>query len=340
MRRPELVASLSVLLYIVFFALSPPPFVRSVLANPVGMAAAVGGAIYVTLYKSKVVGGLLLVALVLSMSRGGREGFNTARGRFVINAENPDAAVFWNPVGTQDLYVIDGRGDNCNNCGEWVCGPDVPVKIPWATLSTMLPEKGTFRCNMAFGPAPPTTGSGTSTTSGSGAGSGTSTSTPTMSSLLPQCPGGQVRIPEADNECAVPGSTAAPSSQPTCPSGSTWNGRECRDNTSGAFVFPDCPVGGYSLLGTKCWGKCPGDTGSFNIGKTCPPATTPPPPATTPPPPATTPPPPPSSTPTPSSSGAGAGSGTSATSVNPIMSCNLENYSNFKRSGPQDFAPF
>jgi predicted nucleic acid-binding Zn finger protein len=156
MRRPELIASVAVVLYIVFFALSPPQVVRSVLDNPFGMAAGFAGAIYVTLYKSKIVGGLLLAALVLSMSRGGREGFNTARGRFVINEANPDAAVFWNPVGTQDLYIIDGQnGEGCATCGEWVCGPDVPVKIPWATLSTMLPPKGSFRCDMAFGNAPP-----------------------------------------------------------------------------------------------------------------------------------------------------------------------------------------
>ena len=90
--------------------------------------------------------------------------------------------------------------------------------------------------------------------------------------LLPPCPDGQVRIPGTDNHCAVPGSTAAPSSQPTCPSGSTWNGTECRDNTTGSFVFPNCPDG-YSLLGSKCWGRCPGDTGNFSRGQTCPPVT-------------------------------------------------------------------
>ena len=122
-----------------------------------------------------------------------------------------------------------------------------------------------------------------------------STSTPTMSSLLPQCPGGQVRIPEADNECAVPGSTAAPSAQPTCPPGSAFGtytssfgepstGTGCVDNKTRAFVpaVPECPTG-YFLFGTKCWGKCPGDTGSFNIGKTCPPVTTTTPVTTTPP---------------------------------------------------------
>jgi hypothetical protein len=56
------------------------------------------------------------------------------------------------------------------------------------------------------------------------------------------------------------------------------------DNKTRAFVpaVPECPTG-YFLFGTKCWGKCPGDTGSFNIGKTCPPVTTTTPVTTTPP---------------------------------------------------------
>ena len=92
--------------------------------------------------------------------------------------------------------------------------------------------------------------------------------------LLPPCPDGQVKIPEADNECAVPGSTAAPSAQPTCRAGSTWNGNGCTDSTTGAYVFSDCPDG-YALLGTKCWGRCPGDTRPFFgiNSKTCPPST-------------------------------------------------------------------
>ena len=254
MRRPELIASLSVLLYIVFFAVSPPPVVQSVLANPVGMAAAVGGAIYVTLYKSKVVGGLLLVALVLSMSRGGREGLTSCA------VGNAVASKKWNYTGTP---LLTARSENIDSCGRACCGSrrcknymynsdsksctllsDAQTTGPMVTVTGPEAPKmfagSVTQPSEALPPPGSGSGSGSSTTSGSGTGSGTST-------------------------------------------------------TSGSGAGS----------GTS-----------------------------------TTPPPPPSSTPTPSSSGAGAGSGTSATSVNPIMSCNLENYSNFKRSGPQDFAPF
>jgi septal ring factor EnvC (AmiA/AmiB activator) len=53
----------------VFFALSPPKVVRSVLSHPVGVAAAFGVAIYTTLYHSKPIGALLIVALLVSMTR-------------------------------------------------------------------------------------------------------------------------------------------------------------------------------------------------------------------------------------------------------------------------------
>ena len=97
MRGPEQIASVAVVLYIVFFALSPPAIVRTVLNNIVGMAVAVVGATYVTLYKSKLVGGLLLVALVLSMSRSGREGLTSgctvskAVGYRYIGGDIPDS---------------------------------------------------------------------------------------------------------------------------------------------------------------------------------------------------------------------------------------------------------
>ena len=69
LRENEILAATAVGMYIVFFALNPPDWVRSVLANPVGMAALFGGSAYVALYSSKLVGGLLIVAFVLSMTR-------------------------------------------------------------------------------------------------------------------------------------------------------------------------------------------------------------------------------------------------------------------------------
>jgi hypothetical protein len=74
MNRRELAAAVAVGLYIVFFAMEPPAILRGVLDNVVGVGALFLAAAYVTIYQSKIVGGLLLLAVVLSGSRGGREG--------------------------------------------------------------------------------------------------------------------------------------------------------------------------------------------------------------------------------------------------------------------------
>lgn len=112
MRGPEQIASVAVVLYIVFFALSPPAIVRTVLNNIVGMAVAVVGATYVTLYKSKLVGGLLLVALVLSMSRSGREGLTS--GCTVSKAN--DYRYIGGDIPDSDPKVSSGTA-----CGEACC---------------------------------------------------------------------------------------------------------------------------------------------------------------------------------------------------------------------------
>jgi hypothetical protein len=90
----DVIASAVLILYIVFFGTSPPAFVQSVLSNPIGAAASFGLAIYVTLYYSKPVGGLLIVALLAGLSRSGsRENFDVYTGTFnetgYLNA-NPD----------------------------------------------------------------------------------------------------------------------------------------------------------------------------------------------------------------------------------------------------------
>ena len=77
MNRREIAAAVAVGLYIVFFAMEPPAILRGVLDNIVGLGALFLAAAYVTIYISKVVGGLLLLAVVLSASRGGREGLTT-----------------------------------------------------------------------------------------------------------------------------------------------------------------------------------------------------------------------------------------------------------------------
>ena len=77
MNRREIAAAVAVGLYIVFFSTEPPAILRGVLDNIVGLGGLFVAAAYVTVYQSKIVGGLLLLAVVLSASRGGREGLAT-----------------------------------------------------------------------------------------------------------------------------------------------------------------------------------------------------------------------------------------------------------------------
>lgn len=91
-RQHDLVVGTALVLYIVFFALSPPAPIRTVLSHPIGVAASFGAAIYTTLYYSKPIGGLLIVALLASMT-GVTEGFDTYTGTFneqTYLAANPD----------------------------------------------------------------------------------------------------------------------------------------------------------------------------------------------------------------------------------------------------------
>jgi hypothetical protein len=68
-RKSDLFVGTAIILYIVFFALSPPAVVRTVLSNPAGMAACFGVAVYTALYHSRAIGALLIVALLASMTQ-------------------------------------------------------------------------------------------------------------------------------------------------------------------------------------------------------------------------------------------------------------------------------
>ena len=68
-RKTDLFVGTAIVLYIVFFALSPPYVVRTVLSSPIGMSACFGVAVYVALYYSRAIGGLLIVALLASMTQ-------------------------------------------------------------------------------------------------------------------------------------------------------------------------------------------------------------------------------------------------------------------------------
>ena len=68
-RKSDLFVGTAIILYIVFFALSPPSVVSTVLSNPAGMAACFGVAVYTALYHSRAIGALLIVALLASMTQ-------------------------------------------------------------------------------------------------------------------------------------------------------------------------------------------------------------------------------------------------------------------------------
>lgn len=84
--------------------------------------------------------------------------YDRSRGRFVINAANLLGAIYWNPVGTEELYILDGAGgsDTCNSCGEFVCdiagGQVVQIESDTITAWITAGVKGSFRCDLAFSP--------------------------------------------------------------------------------------------------------------------------------------------------------------------------------------------
>lgn len=69
LRKADLFISGVLIMYIVFFALSPPAFVKTVLSHPLGVASSFGVAVYTALYYSRAVGGLMIIALLASMTQ-------------------------------------------------------------------------------------------------------------------------------------------------------------------------------------------------------------------------------------------------------------------------------
>lgn len=146
MQRQELAASVAVVLYIVFFSMPPPAFVSAILNNIVGMVAAFAGAAYVTLYQSKIVGGLLLLALLLTMSRGGREGFDASLGKFVKGSDSAttkDDTVYFIPSGKSERYTLAG----CNPCGTENLCTNLDKTMTKEQIMA-LTDKGAFMCSL------------------------------------------------------------------------------------------------------------------------------------------------------------------------------------------------
>ena len=67
--QTELFGSVAILLYIVFFSHSPPAVLRSALSNTIVAALVVAVIGYVTLYQSRTIGVLLVIAFVLTMTK-------------------------------------------------------------------------------------------------------------------------------------------------------------------------------------------------------------------------------------------------------------------------------
>ena len=68
-RKADLFISGVLIMYIVFFALSPPAFVNTILSHPIGVASSFGVAVFTAMYYSRAVGGLMIIALLASMTQ-------------------------------------------------------------------------------------------------------------------------------------------------------------------------------------------------------------------------------------------------------------------------------
>ena len=141
----DILASAVLILYIVFFGASPPAFVQTVLSNPIGAAASFGLAIYVTLYHSKPVGGLLIVALLTGLSRShSREGFDVYTGTF-------DETGYLNRNPDVKTNVQSGRGF-ASGRAHWDAGGKREGRQGSGLTKVTLAEGKSYKCSEG-GPA-------------------------------------------------------------------------------------------------------------------------------------------------------------------------------------------
>lgn len=112
-RKSDLFVGTAIILYIVFFALSPPSVVSTVLSNPAGMAACFGVAVYTALYHSRAIGALLIVALLASMTKVSEQ--------FAAGGCTSDAVQTSTLVNGGDLTTIPNVA-NAAACGTACCG--------------------------------------------------------------------------------------------------------------------------------------------------------------------------------------------------------------------------
>jgi len=288
MNRRELAASVAVVLYIVFFSMPPPAIVTSVLSNIVGIAIAFVGAAYVTLYQSKVVGGLILLAIVLSVSRVGREGME---GGSCTLGPIKTSTVF----DGGELANIPGV-DSASQCGTKCCENASCTGYTYNSTPSFPPVK---MCHLKSGTITEIAG-------------------PAIFS------GGRVTRAAAPQNAYTPAAPWSATLRYSQGDTMTSGGKTYRAKLGNSNIAPSSPQ--FATY----WEDTAGPAGPPS---TMPPATTPTPGESTRTAPATTQPPP-------SASSTRGTLPPTESKVSPVMACNIESYSNYKRTGAEDFAAF
>ena len=283
MNRRELAASVAVVLYIVFFSMPPPAIVTSVLSNIVGIVAAFVGAAYVTLYQSKIVGGLLLLAIVLSVSRVGREGLTSG----CTVAKTQAYRYLGGDISSSVMPDVDACADAC--CGNASC-----TKFTYNGGRCYLKNDTATR-----GPAAAGAWGGEVTRAAA--------SQQTSTSYIPGAPWSPtLRYNQGDTMTS---------------GGKTWRAKLGNNNiapSSSQFAtYWEDTAGPASAPTTMP--PVTGTTPTAGESTRTPPDST--------------------QTPPSASSTRGTPEPTEST-VSPVMACNIEPYSNYKRTGAEDFAAF
>ena len=130
--QPELLSSTAVVLYIALFSHSPPKALRSALSN-VFIASVVFVVIaYITLWRSRTVGVLLILAFLLTMTRVTEH----------LTTQNDPP--------TTDTATSDNKGTDVNTDKTATTPAQVPADLPTAPAT---PPTATSMCNVeSFAP--------------------------------------------------------------------------------------------------------------------------------------------------------------------------------------------
>lgn len=171
--QPELYSSVAIVLYIALFSHSPPKALQSALGNVYLSAVIFSGIAYVTLWRSRTVGVLLLLAFLITMTRV-TEHLTTPPKDSPTSGGTPGQSDAWttdekgNKIDANgnkmasDTTTMDAKGNIVNPDG--TAAPPAPVPTDAATVpgnptapatppSSTTPPSGTSLCNVeSFAP--------------------------------------------------------------------------------------------------------------------------------------------------------------------------------------------